>query len=104
MKKFSMTIAVALLGAAFAVAANVQPAFAAHKKGDCDIVMKDLSSGKKPKEVAKDLKVSTRHVYYCRGKARKAAKAAAAAKPAEAKAPVAAKAAAKSPAPAAKTN
>jgi hypothetical protein len=45
-------------------------AFAARGvKVDCVKVMQELDSGKKPKEVAADMKISTSSVYKCRRRA-----------------------------------
>ena len=69
-KKLTIAIAssalVAFLGLQLAA-----PAFAA--KVDCDAVMSELNNGKKPAEVAKNLKVSKSSVYRCRKKAKAAA-------------------------------
>jgi DNA invertase Pin-like site-specific DNA recombinase len=46
----------------------------AASKVDCDKVMEELNSGKKPREVATDLHISRSSVYRCRKRARKAAK------------------------------
>jgi len=96
MKKLTIAIAssalVAFLGIQLAA-----PAFAAGKV-DCDAVMSELNSGKKPAEVAKDLKISKSSVYRCR----KRAKAAAAAAPAAMGSPAAAQAPAAMASPAAK--
>lgn len=43
---------------------------ARHGKIDCDQVMSALGSGKKPKEVAADMKISVSSVYRCRKKER----------------------------------
>jgi len=54
------------------------PAAYATGKTNCDAVMQELSTGKKPKQVALDLSISTSSVYRCRHHAKKhAAKAAA---------------------------
>ena len=74
----SNKLAVAVTSLALAVFLGLElaaPAFAA--KVDCDAVMSELNSGKKPAEVAKDLKISKSSVYRCRKKAAKAAKEAA---------------------------
>ena len=100
MKKLAIAIAssalVALIGLQLAA-----PAFAAGKV-DCDAVMSELNSGKKPAEVAKDLKISKSSVYRCRKRAKAAAAGgaspAAAASSAAPAAPPAAPAAAASPA------
>src|SRR6266851_9695323 len=41
-------------------------AYAATKKIDCTKVMSELQGGKKVKEVAKDMSISTSSVYRCR--------------------------------------
>jgi len=43
-------------------------ASARHGKIDCGQVMSELGSGKKPKEVAESMKISTSSVYRCRKK------------------------------------
>jgi hypothetical protein len=104
MRKLAVIAVLAVLGAAFAL--SIPHASLAATKVDCDAVMQELSSGKKPKVVAADLKISVSSVYRCRRRAREAAKAetkgqktaAAQAKAAEAKA---ASSAATSPAAAA---
>ncbi len=71
-------LAVVVVSLAFALmvgfALSVPTARAAGKKVDCDQVMSELNSGKKPKEVAKDLKISVSSVYKCRRQAKAAAK------------------------------
>jgi hypothetical protein len=71
-------LAVVVVSLAFALivgfAMSVPSAHAAGKKVDCDKVMSELNSGKKPKEVAKDLGYSTSSVYKCRRQAKAAAK------------------------------
>jgi hypothetical protein len=68
------TLALALL---VGVALTVSSAHAtAGKKVDCDQVMSELNGGKKAKEVAKDLSISTSSVYRCRKKSQKPAAAA----------------------------
>ena len=73
MKKFALVAATAMLVTTVAFAAR--PAFAAAKV-DCDAVMNELNSGKKAKEVATDLSISTSSVYRCKRHAKEAAKAA----------------------------
>jgi len=70
-KKLAIAIASSAL-VAFIGLQLAAPAFAAGKV-DCDAVMSELNSGKKPAEVAKDLKISKSSVYRCRKKAAKAA-------------------------------
>jgi uncharacterized protein (DUF433 family) len=72
-KKFALAAASAMLVTTFAFAAR--PAFASTKV-DCDAVMNELNSGKKAKEVATDLSISTSSVYRCKRHAKEAAKAA----------------------------
>jgi hypothetical protein len=71
-KKIAVVAASAMLMATVFV--NTRPAYAA--KVDCDAVMNEINSGKKPKEVAKDLSISTSSVYRCKRAAKAAAKAA----------------------------
>jgi hypothetical protein len=72
MKRLAMVAASVFLAAALGVAMAVPSAYAAHKKVDCNKVMQELNSGKKPKAVAKDLDISRSSVYRCRRKARRA--------------------------------
>src|SRR6202049_4393283 len=72
-KKFALAAASAMLLTTIAFAAR--PAFASTKV-DCDAVMNELNSGKKAKEVATDLNISTSSVYRCKRHAKEAAKAA----------------------------
>ena len=72
-KKIAVTAASAMLVATMVFAAGARPAYAATKV-DCDAVMNELSSGKKAKEVAKDLSISTSSVYRCKKHAKEAAK------------------------------
>ncbi len=71
-KKFALAAASAMLMTTVAFAAR--PAFASTKV-DCDAVMNELNSGKKAKEVATDLSISTSSVYRCKRHAKEAAKA-----------------------------
>ena len=48
--------------------AHAKTAPAHHAKIDCDQVMSELGGGKKPKEVAEDMKISVSSVYRCRKK------------------------------------
>ncbi|HVA79371.1 MAG TPA: hypothetical protein VNF29_00415 [Candidatus Binataceae bacterium] len=73
MRKFAIVAASAMLGIALAFSASV-PAIAAGKV-DCAAVMTALGSGKKAKEIATDMKISTSSVYRCKRKAKAAAKA-----------------------------
>ena len=73
MKKFALVAASAMLVTTVAFAAR--PAFAATKV-DCDAVMNEVNSGKKAKEIATDLSISTSSVYRCKRHAKAAAKAA----------------------------
>jgi hypothetical protein len=58
---------------------GLKPITAVAAKVDCSKVTSELDSGKKPADVATDLKISTSSVYRCRRKARKAATTSAAA-------------------------
>ena len=75
MKKFALAAASAMLVTTVAFATSARPAYAATKV-DCDAVMNELNSGKKAKEVATDLSISTSSVYRCKRHAKAAAKAA----------------------------
>jgi hypothetical protein len=73
-KKFALVAASAMLVTTVAFATYARPAYAADKV-DCDAVMKELGTGKHPRDVAKDMSISTSSVYRCRRHAREAAKA-----------------------------
>ncbi len=75
MRKFAIAAASVALAAIMAIGFSTPAAFAASKV-DCEAVMSALNSGKKPKEVATDMKISVSSVYRCRRHAREAAKAA----------------------------
>jgi hypothetical protein len=64
----------AMLATSVAFSVSARPAFAA--KVDCDAVMNEVNSGKKAKEIATDLSISTSSVYRCKRHAKEAAKAA----------------------------
>jgi hypothetical protein len=74
MKKIALVATNLALAALVTLALALPNANAAKKKVDCDQVMSELNAGKKPKEVAKDLSISTSSVYRCRKKASAAAK------------------------------
>jgi len=74
-KKFALVAASAMLATSVAFSASARPAYASTKV-DCDAVMNELNSGKKAKEVATDLSISTSSVYRCKRHAKEAAKAA----------------------------
>jgi hypothetical protein len=74
-KKFVLVAASAMLATSVAFTASARPAFAAAKV-DCDAVMNEVNSGKKAKEIATDLSISTSSVYRCKRHAKAAAKAA----------------------------
>jgi hypothetical protein len=57
-----------------AVGLGFAPARALAAKVDCTKVMSELDSGKKAKDVAQDLKISTSSVYRCKKKAGATAK------------------------------
>ena len=73
-KKIAVMAASAMLLATMVFAAGARTAYAATKV-DCDAVMGELNAGKKAKEVAKDLSISTSSVYRCKKHAAAAAKA-----------------------------
>jgi FixJ family two-component response regulator len=73
-KKFALAAASAMLVTTVAFATNARPAYASTKV-DCDAVMNEINSGKKAKEVATDLSISTSSVYRCKRHAKEAAKA-----------------------------
>ena len=64
-----------IAGVVFVVTLGVglKPVVAQAAKVDCTKVMSELSSGKKARAVAEELKISTSSVYRCRSKARAAA-------------------------------
>lgn len=74
-RKFVAAAMAFVLAVAFSFAMGLPSAQAARKKVNCAQVMSELKSGKKVRQVAKDLKISTSSVYRCRRLARKAAKA-----------------------------
>jgi len=97
MKRVATTAAAIVIGLAMGVASGIPSAYAAGKsKVDCDAVMTELNSGKKAKEVAKDMKISPSSVYRCKKKA-KSADATAAKAGSEAASPAASPAAAPKP-------
>ena len=64
------------VGIAFIITSGIgfKPAIAQAAKVDCVKVMSELNSGKKAREVAQDLKISTSSVYRCRRNAHAATK------------------------------
>jgi hypothetical protein len=75
MKKFVMRATPIGLAMAIGIAMSIPSAYAAGKsKIDCDAVMQELNGGKKAKEVATDMKISTSSVYKCKKKEMAAAK------------------------------
>ena len=73
-KKIALAAASAMLLTTVAFTTSARPAYAAAKV-DCDAVMNEINSGKKAKEVATDLSISTSSVYRCKRHAKEAAKA-----------------------------
>jgi hypothetical protein len=65
-RKLLPVIATFLLVVAAGFALGSANAYAATKKIDCNQVMSKLQSGKKVKDVAKDMSISTSSVYRCR--------------------------------------
>jgi len=71
-------VSVAAFGLVAALAMSVSPAQATTgKKVDCDAVMQEVNAGKKAKEIAKDMSISTSSVYKCKKREMAAAKTAA---------------------------
>jgi hypothetical protein len=74
-KKFALVAASAMLMTTVAFGTSARTAYAAPKV-DCDAVMNEVTAGKKAKEIATDLNISTSSVYRCKRHAKAAAKAA----------------------------
>jgi len=70
-KKIVAVATTLALAAVMSFAVSIPKAHAAGKV-DCDKVMEELNAGKKPKEVASDLGISTSSVRRCKRKAHKA--------------------------------
>ena len=64
-KKSAVVAASAMFVATMVLGASSRPAYATDKV-DCNAVMNELYGGKHPKEVAKDLSISTSSVYKCK--------------------------------------
>jgi hypothetical protein len=78
-RKLAVVIASLLFATVVGLELGAANAYAAAgKKVDCDKVMSELGAGKKAKDAAADLKISTSSVYRCKKKAAQAAKATAA--------------------------
>jgi len=73
-KKSAVMAVSAMLLATMVLGAGSHPTYAADEV-DCNAVMNELYGGKHPKEVAKDLSISTSSVYRCKRHAQAAAKA-----------------------------
>ena len=71
MNRVATSVAAIVLGIAMGLATLVPSAYA-KSKVDCDAVMSELNGGKKPKEVATDMKISASSVYRCKKKAKAA--------------------------------
>ncbi len=70
MKRLAKIGACLAIGSVMALGVAVPGARAARGvKTDCTKVMQELDAGKKPKEVAADMKVSVSTVYKCRRRA-----------------------------------
>jgi hypothetical protein len=77
-RKLALGIAALSLVATVGVGFNPTSAWAtAGKRVDCDKVMSEVGAGKKTKDIAADLKISTSSVYKCKKKASVAASASA---------------------------
>jgi hypothetical protein len=73
-KKSAVMAVSAMLLATMVLGAGSHPTYAADEV-DCNAVMNELYGSKHPKEVAKDLSISTSSVYRCKRHAQAAAKA-----------------------------
>jgi hypothetical protein len=73
-KKSAAAAASTMLVATMVFGASGHPTYAADEV-NCNAVMNELYSGKHPKEVAKDLSISTSSVYRCKRHAQAAGKA-----------------------------
>lgn len=74
MKKLATLGACLAMVSAMALGVGVPDSYATPGvKVDCTQVMKELNGGKKPKEVAADMKISVSSVYRCRRRSRHAA-------------------------------
>ena len=70
MKRLAKIGACLAIGSVMALGVVVPNAHAARgTKVDCSQVMQELNGGKKPKEVAADMKISVSSVYKCRRRA-----------------------------------
>jgi len=77
-RKLALGIAALSMVGAVGIGFNPTSAWAtAGKKVDCDKVMSEVGAGKKTKDIAADLKISTSSVYKCKKKAATAASASA---------------------------
>src|ERR1700685_4257081 len=74
-KKFALVAASAMLMTTVAFGTSARTAYAAPKV-DCDAVMNEVTAGKKAKEIATDLNISTSSVYRCKRHAKAGAQAA----------------------------
>ena len=75
MNGFGRAAASLLIAVTVGLAMGTPAALAARgHKVDCGKVMSELNAGKKPKDVARGLKISRSSVYRCRRKERNAAK------------------------------
>jgi hypothetical protein len=72
--KKSLVVAASAMLVATIFGASARPTYAADEV-DCNAVMNELYSGQHPKEVAKNLSISTSSVYRCKRHAQAAGKA-----------------------------
>ena len=78
MRRTVMSLSAVALGITLGIATSIPSAYAtAGKKVDCDAVMQEVNAGKKAKEIAKDMSISTSSVYKCKRREMAAAKTAA---------------------------
>ena len=66
MKRLLPVVAASLFVVTAGFELGAANAYAATKRIDCTKVMSELQGGKKAKEVAKDMSISTSSVYRCR--------------------------------------
>ena len=76
MNRVARTFAAVTIGMIVGAVISIPSVYAAGNKVDCDAVMKEVTAGKKAKEIAKDMSISVSSVYRCKKKEMAAAKAA----------------------------
>ena len=73
-RKLAVVIASLLFAIVIGLELGAADAHAAAKKVNCEQVMSELGAGKKAKDIATGMKISTSSVYRCKKKAALAAK------------------------------